>query len=344
MVKVYPKVSQNQVLRLSVGPEIMNEKIIEAYPARRALDSSGFKKTYGDVLSHSGVVLTTKRGPVLVEYMGDSHVYISFCKDFKKGEKVFKQKKYLFILDKMTGQHPIEEGSESMEDSFTSSTGHLTVPDSYFVVPSKHSHKKSRSNSSSHISKPILPIPPSSNSHKVKNNEERKEKPRSITRTRSDENLKSYSYESDGEDESSECYKPTKQQRRNSLCTLKANSPQARPRLHPPHHSTRTQSLTSNVPLQESSTSRDNSSGQMILDVTVREFADKMCQLMSDKKYNLFNHNCHDARIETMRYFGMISGDRYHHKKHGSIALRFFQDIHRKYESLPKIYEENSEK
>ena len=103
-------------------------------------------------------------------------------------------------------------------------------------------------------------------------------------------------------------------------------------------------SLTSNVPLQESSTSRDNSSCQMILDVTVREFADKMCQLMSDKKYNLFNHNCHDARIETMRYFGMITGDRYHHKKHGSIALRFFQDIHRKYESLPKIYEENSEK
>lgn len=43
--------------------------------------------------------------------------------------------------------------------------------------------------------------------------------------------------------------------------------------------------------------------------VNVRCFAVTMYELMSGRKYSLFHHNCHVARYETMKYFGMMSDD-----------------------------------
>ena len=41
--------------------------------------------------------------------------------------------------------------------------------------------------------------------------------------------------------------------------------------------------------------------------ITVKQFAEKMIEFTKDKEFNTFTHNCHHARYDTMRYYGMIS-------------------------------------
>ena len=41
--------------------------------------------------------------------------------------------------------------------------------------------------------------------------------------------------------------------------------------------------------------------------ITVKDFIEKMIDFMKDKEFNTFTHNCHHARYDTMKYFGMKS-------------------------------------
>lgn len=41
--------------------------------------------------------------------------------------------------------------------------------------------------------------------------------------------------------------------------------------------------------------------------VTVREFTEKMVEYVKDQQFNTFTHNCHHARYDTMKFFGMSS-------------------------------------
>lgn len=52
----------------------------------------------------------------------------------------------------------------------------------------------------------------------------------------------------------------------------------------------------------------DNPTPQVpVVPVTVGEFANKMVEYTKDKEFNTFTHNCHHARYDTMKYYGMIS-------------------------------------
>lgn len=187
------------MLRVMVGPEILNEAVINAYPVRRALDVFAIGDKIGDVLAHSAVILTTKICPVLVEYMNDSHVYITYCKGFKEGDMYFKQKKYMFILDRVKGQEPIDK----YDDAFKSAQKNEVLD---------------------------------TTSYDPKNN---------------------------------------------------------------------------NV-------------------VTVKRFADKMCEIMKNKTFNVITHNCHDARLQTMDYFGMKSGDIYNRSQNQLLITKVVHDLRRK--------------
>lgn len=251
MTKVYPKVSQDEMLRLSVGPEMMNEKVLKAFPVRRSLDITAVGDKLGDVVSHTAIVLTTKRGPLLVEYMGDSHVYLTYSNDFKEGEFVFKQRKYIFMLDSIDGQEPVENN----------------LFDNYADFESKY-YSTNTNQVDTETGLPATSV----STFDVSTMEPGKE------------------------DEPAPPKKEPKQHH------------------HKKHH-----------PKKEKT------------DVTVREFAEKMCDLMGDKAYNLFHHNCHDARIATMEYFGMKTKNLYS-SKHSSIVATFFRDIHRRYPNLLEQY------
>lgn len=41
--------------------------------------------------------------------------------------------------------------------------------------------------------------------------------------------------------------------------------------------------------------------------VTVKEFTEKMIEFTKDKQFDTFSHNCHHARYDTMRFYGMQS-------------------------------------
>ena len=41
--------------------------------------------------------------------------------------------------------------------------------------------------------------------------------------------------------------------------------------------------------------------------VTVREFTNKMIEYTKDAPFDTFTHNCHHARYDTMRFYGMDS-------------------------------------
>lgn len=41
--------------------------------------------------------------------------------------------------------------------------------------------------------------------------------------------------------------------------------------------------------------------------VTVKEFTEKMIEFTKDKAFDTFSHNCHHARYDTMRFYGMKS-------------------------------------
>ena len=247
MCKVYPKVPQDEMLRLSVGPEMMSEKVLKAFPVRRSLDITAVGDKLGDIVSHTAIILTTKRGPLLVEYMGDSHVYLTYSNDFKEGEFVFKQRKYIFMLDSIDGQEPVENN----------------LFDNYADFESKYY---------------------STNTNPVD------------TETGLPENSVS-TFDVNEMEPANEVKKPKKPK-------------------HHKHHKEKTKEKTN---------------------VTVREFAEKMCDLMGDKQYNLFHHNCHDARIATMEYFGMKTKNLYS-SKHSGLVATFFKDIRRRYPNLLEQY------
>ncbi|OHT00911.1 hypothetical protein TRFO_32300 [Tritrichomonas foetus] len=96
----------SDMLRVNVGREVMNAKISEVFAVRRSLDIEALSNKLGKVLSHSAAVVITNKGPVLVEYMGDSHVYVFKCNDFKSEKHVFKQRGFYFICDKENGEVP----------------------------------------------------------------------------------------------------------------------------------------------------------------------------------------------------------------------------------------------
>lgn len=256
MCKVYPKVSQDLMLRLSVGPEMMSEKVLKAFPVRRSLDITAVGDKLGDVVSHTAIVLTTNRGPVLIEYMGDSHVYLTYANDFREGEFVFKQRKYIFMLDSIDGQQPVENN----------------LFDNYADFESKYY---------------------STNTNPVDTESGYPGAPTSVSTFDVNE------------------MEPAKEP--------EEDKKEAKPRAHGHHKH------------------HDKNKKKEKTDVTVREFAEKMCDLMGDKAYNLLHHNCHDARIATMEYFGMKARDLYSSKR-GSIVGTFFRDIHRRYPNLLEQY------
>lgn len=580
MTKIYPKVSQDEMLRINIGPEMMNQKILKAYPVRRSLDSNMLEHTYGDVLSHSAIVLTTKRGAILIEYMGDSHVYLTYCKDFKPGEFVFKQRKYIFVVDCIEGQHPQERirecvyqngdkkivrsnsmcnlvrpnNEQSERSDFVAarrkSVGHhysqhdlknlakahhksLKVnkkrensfleednSDSYDKYESKYysthqdnnqpqqastfnaddldavpanseleasqlshaessplknknnqiqgspqptskppiplpikdlkkaeqkSHKdhgksssdeskkdlsKLHQEKSSHIEEPKDEFPKLAHksSHKEHSNDESSKQEHKRFHLKLQHKGSHQNQEGSSKDESSELehkgfhkkifgfahkngHSDVKDSENES--SVSENAHKSKKEHHGKHHENdgdtdqenpkepvRYDSDDDSDHVDEDSDSADSydsiyvtdrqsnpprtsefkfdgenpiprrrieaqsennvhgkdhptndekndptddynnwSCSIKTVDVTVREFAEKMCQIMKDKQYNLFNHNCHDARIETMRYFGMFSGDVYRKKPNGNLVTKFFADIHRRYASLPKTYE-----
>ncbi|OHT03148.1 hypothetical protein TRFO_06812 [Tritrichomonas foetus] len=110
MCKVYSSTSKDYI-RVNVGREMMSQKIDLVWPVRRALDIGAFDitHTYGKVLSHSAVAVSTKRGSVLIEYMGDSHVYVYHARDFANGKPIFMQRGFYFMLDIENGQVPNAE-------------------------------------------------------------------------------------------------------------------------------------------------------------------------------------------------------------------------------------------
>lgn len=59
--------------------------------------------------------------------------------------------------------------------------------------------------------------------------------------------------------------------------------------------------------------------------VNVKTFAFTMRELMSGRKYSLFHHNCHIARYETMKYYGMISDDP--RSEHKSLIVQGMIDL-----------------
>lgn len=380
MCQVYPRVSQDQMLRLNVGPDIMNKKILKAFPVKRSLDATGLGNTYGDVLSHSGVVLTTDKEPVLVEYMGDSHVYVSFCSDFKESEPVFKQKEYFFVVDK------IEENSkkESQKDKLTKRDRAKSVSNinyrynRHLCVDSNEGNMKSDQkingqNSHEKINKFPLPCPNNSNQSS------------DLTENRGLKHLKyhsnalesyhmyriqymnRYSNKSKEHDETAMSSRKSginnrKERRRNSRRSRRQNVLEEKKKPTSQKNELNDQNssekeiqneneisdkfkeheIDENDIENKADLSIENDSNKNIVpgNVTVLEFANKMCDLMKSKDYNVFNHNCHDARIETMRYFGIMPKDHDQVKVEGNVVTQFFADISRKYDSLPKLYQE----
>lgn len=41
--------------------------------------------------------------------------------------------------------------------------------------------------------------------------------------------------------------------------------------------------------------------------ITVKDFTEKMIEFTKDKEFNTFTHNCHHARYDTMKFYGMTS-------------------------------------
>ncbi|OHT15426.1 hypothetical protein TRFO_42502 [Tritrichomonas foetus] len=63
--------------------------------------------------------------------------------------------------------------------------------------------------------------------------------------------------------------------------------------------------------------------------VTVREFAEKMVDIMKDRKFDTFTHNCHHARFLTMKHYGMRSEDPYNIKR--NVLFQGIVDYFKKY-------------
>ena len=184
MTKVYSSTHKNMI-RACVGPEIMDQTIEEMWPVRRSLNIGPIIHKYGKIISHSAVVATTRKGPVLIEYMGDSHVYVFLCRDFRPGAPVFMQRGFYFQPDVLEGQEPNES-------------------------------------------------------------------------------------------------------------------------------------------------------------VTIKEFAEKMCDFMKGKPFNTFNHNCHYARYYTMRFYGMKSDNPKTNENGDNIVEMAFSDVFRKYAHLSTQYREQT--
>ena len=82
MTKVYSASPENG-MRICVGPEVMNRKIIECIAVLRPLDTPSTYYKYGKVLSHSAVLCRTKYEYVLIEYMNVNLVLINRVGCFK---------------------------------------------------------------------------------------------------------------------------------------------------------------------------------------------------------------------------------------------------------------------
>ena len=109
----------NPFLRLMVTPEVYNAEILTCVPVRRPLDVPSTSVKYGKVLSHSGCVVKTIKGYVLIEYMSSNQVYVSQVHNFENGMSEFDFKKYHFVLDSITPQVPnrkitVKEFTEKM--------------------------------------------------------------------------------------------------------------------------------------------------------------------------------------------------------------------------------------
>lgn len=93
-------------MRSSVPLELLNADINGAYAVRRPLDNALCRKKLGSVLSHSGVVVITDLGVVLVEYMGCGTVFVNQMHEFDPRQKVIFYKHYLFVFDSDVMQIP----------------------------------------------------------------------------------------------------------------------------------------------------------------------------------------------------------------------------------------------
>lgn len=115
MPKISSSISKKQMLRIFIGPEILHAPIVHAYSVRRGLDYPFIRNKYGDVISHSAIVVTTKNFPVLIEYMDDSHVYVTECKNFSDSKESFQQRMFLFHIDSLNSKIPINPNFPKQE-------------------------------------------------------------------------------------------------------------------------------------------------------------------------------------------------------------------------------------
>ncbi|OHT11821.1 hypothetical protein TRFO_18612 [Tritrichomonas foetus] len=111
----------NLLLKVNVGPEIMNKKIITVTPVIRPLDIASTHNKLGRVLSHSGVLLKTNREYLMVEYMSENKVLVNKVGSLKKDKDTFLYHTYNWCRDKYPPQKPkdditVKEFAEKMAD------------------------------------------------------------------------------------------------------------------------------------------------------------------------------------------------------------------------------------
>ena len=96
----------NPALRSMVGKDVLVSKVFWAVPVRRPLDIPSTITKNGKVLSHSGIVLCSECGYVLIEYMCTGQVYVQICNTFLPRKKHFNYRKFLFTTDITEPQIP----------------------------------------------------------------------------------------------------------------------------------------------------------------------------------------------------------------------------------------------
>lgn len=84
--------------KCNVSPEERASKIICSIAVRRPLAIPGASQVYGQVLCHSGCVVTTTTGHYVVEYMSDNYVHCNRCNKYKPREN-FVFQGFLWIHD-----------------------------------------------------------------------------------------------------------------------------------------------------------------------------------------------------------------------------------------------------